>query len=590
MRGKGQRTIPTPLTYSEQEKLSELQLNPLYQGFRDTIKRSKTGLDFNADNFIIAAKKADNLVRTQPTVLDLFGIKFDAQGRDHHIWKGYEPDNLVHRILFYRANPWRFLYDVIGRVNMNDTTQVGTKFLFFTEKQKLYVRDLLDPRVPLLIMSCNRGGSKTWLNAAGACVYQYCVPKVRVAILGGSKQQSQHLYDYFKLFVERSELSRLVDGEVLQSLTRFVHGGYVKALTVSETSVRGLRTDVIFLDEVCEADSRVIKSALPQTLGSANIKIAASSTPHRMVHIFRDWWMDRKYGFKQHHWTAYDCPWITKKSIELLKNIYTEEEFAIECLGQFAAASGAVFTPSAVHSSAELVLLPRTVKEYSWDTDEVLDNEVPIQPVEFFHGIDWGYQHPTVMISGFIANDGYLYIVAAKEMKRWRENDIYEEVLERVKVMPGTVFADSSHIFQNGALRGKLATLDQGLIPVVYRALKSRIVKNCNSWFESKRLRILKEECNTLVMQCLNYSYAEIEESSQEGKIKKIEDDHVDALLNLCWGARGYLNLSSGGAYGKVVDFRNYMNIEGGTEEDDESDKESGEGEYSYLEPLLGKH
>jgi len=558
----GNARHPSSRTYLEQEKISDLTINPLYTDLREYIKRHRLGLDFDAKNFVLSAKKADSLVRQNPAILDRFAIQFRSNGRDHHIWKGYDETNMVHRVLFYRANPWRFLYDVIGRSVLNETTQVGNKFLYFTYKQKKYIRDLLDPRVPLLIMSCNRGGSKTWLNAAGACVYQYSVPKARVVILGGSKDQSQNLYNYFKIFVEKSELSKLVDGEILQSMTKFVHGGHVKALTASEKSTRSLRTDVLFLDEVCEADSRVIKSAFGQLLGTRDIKVAASSTPHRMVHIFRDWWIDKKYGFKKHHWSAFDCPWMTKQSIDSLRNIYTDDEYTIEVLGDFASAHGSVFKSDDVNKAGSLIVLPKEVFAFDWDSSTVSDVKQPLQVVEWFHGVDWGFQHPTVLISGFVGNDGLLYVTKAFGMKRWREEDIMEYIFEEVKDKPGIVYADSSHIFQNNSLREKLIPLGEnsGVVPIVYRAIKTRIVRNANAFFEKRRVKVLKEECSKLLEQCLNYSYAEIKEGTQEGKILKVEDDYVDGFLNMCWGARSYLNITGGsGMMGELVDFRDYI-------------------------------
>lgn len=566
---KGSRR-PTTKTYEEQEKISDLSINPLYNDLKEYIKRHRLGLDFDAKNFILAAKKADNLVRHDPMILDKFAIRFDEEGRDKHVWKGYDENNLVHRVLFYRANPWRFLYDVVGRSVLNETTQVGNKFLYFTKKQKEYIRDLLDPRVPLLIMSCNRGGSKTWLNAAGACVYQYCVPKARVVILGGSKDQSQNLYNYFKIFVERSELSKLVDGEILQSMTRFVHGGYVRALPASEKSVRGPRSDVIFLDEVCEADSRIIKSALPQVLGTKNVKVAASSTPHRMVHIFRDWWVDPSYGFKKHHWNAYECPWMSESSINHLKKIYSDDEFGIEVLGEFRSAEGSVFKEADVLKAGSLIELPEEVSVFDWDTGEFTEHKAPLRPVEWFHGVDWGFQHPTVLVSGFLGNDGMLYIVKAFGMSRWREQDIINYIVEEVRDKPGIVYADSSHIFQNNALREALAPMGEatGVVPIVYRAIKTRIVRNANAFYEKHRVKILKEECRKLIEQSLNYSYAETKEGTQEGKIMKVDDDYVDASLNLFWGARSYLNMT-GAPMSDVVDFRKYLN----EEEKSDSDK-----------------
>lgn len=503
----------------ELEQISET--NELFQSLRNMIRQDISGLDHDFSGWRRAIGEVDTDYRGEPRLIERYRLPLDEK-------RSKMPDKiktLYDRIFFYRANPWKFAEEILSRKVLNITTPAGTSFLQFTPKQKEYLRDLVDPNVPLMIMCCNRGGSKTWLNALGIAVIEYCIPKIKATIIGGSKEQSLNLYNFFSIFVRESQLKYIVKGDILQTHTNFVHGGWVKALAASERSVRGPRPDFLFLDEVCEMESNLLVAALPQVLTASKMKVAMSSTPHKLYHRFRDIWIEyQKYGYKRYHWNAYECPWISEQNINMMKDMYDSNEFRIEVLGEFGSSTGVVFSSESVEYAIWSKPIP---------SDLALSDHS--------HGIDWGYKHPTTSIISGIhigpcpcgKGDDHVWIVDSSGWSRPDEDQLYSLLYDRSKKYDTQTFTDSSHIFQNNKLRSILNEIGLTLHPLTFKKYKDRLISNARNILEKRRIHILKTECHELINQLLQYSYMDSSEQP-----RKENDDYVDGFILSMWPYR----------------------------------------------------
>jgi len=492
-------------------------LNPLYAQLKKDAARENMGLMTDFSKFEYLMKRADRIVTEHPEILEKFYIKVSpVSGKDLRGPK-INKSSLIQTALYYRANPWRFAHEVIGLNVINKTTPRGVVFKHFTYEQKMYLRAVLDMRKPKVIATCNRGGAKTWLNAISIALFEWAVPKVKITILGGSDEQSQNVYNYYRTFVENSELMSLVDGEVMKRLTKFKHGGYVRSLLASEKSAHGPRPDILFLDEVCDADPRIIKGAMPQVLTAREMKIVATSTPHKYIHIFHDWWDSGEWD--RHHWDAYKCPWIPRKNIEAQKKELTEDEIEIWLLGNFASLTGSVYRKDLLRkASSEIREIPKSTFGAV--------------------GVDWGYEHPTCIISGVLGEDGRVYVVDEVGIRHGDMEGINGTIKERCRMVNGDAYVDSSHIFNNQQLASTLSRDTVfSVIPLVYRAVKDGLIHNAKRFLELGRLVIDPSRTPKLIEQLFAYHYKEGTETPA-----KVNDDYHDAFINMLWAFRNVLS------------------------------------------------
>ncbi len=201
--------------------------NELFHSLRTRIKQDQSGLAYDYSQWFDTIYEIDEEYQDYPDIAK-------AYKRDLETDKGGRACNTLRdRILSFRVNPWVFGTEVIGRKILSSTTQRGVTFGTFTTFQKDFLRDLLDPQIPLMIVMCNRGGAKTWCAALAVACAEYCFPKYKVTILGGSEEQSLRLYDFYSKFMD-SDLKHIVKGSIWKKHTEFVHGGWVTALPASQ--------------------------------------------------------------------------------------------------------------------------------------------------------------------------------------------------------------------------------------------------------------------------------------------------------------------------------------------------------------------
>lgn len=138
-----------------------------------------------------------------------------------------------------------------------------------------------------LAVWASRGGGKTCLGAAATVLDMLFKPGIQVRILGGSRDQSDHMYRHLTNMMGAPLLKPLFLTDPTTRRMRLVNGSEVELLAQAETSVRGQRVHKLRCDElelfdrsVWSAAQRVTRSA---TLGGVEVRgtVEAISTFHR---------------------------------------------------------------------------------------------------------------------------------------------------------------------------------------------------------------------------------------------------------------------------------------------------------------------
>jgi hypothetical protein len=502
--------------------------NPILSAMKKAVRRRDLGVDIykipgdvddsTKKSYEKAVWEANELMLTKPSwCYKKFSIYYDKEG-DYggHLQK---PKDLVERIIWYRVNPWKFAHQVIGTEILSRTASAGKPFLKFTWFQKEYLRDLCDPRAKAIHARCNRGGAKTLLASLSLVILAYCIPRYKMAILSGSEEQSLAAYGYVTTFLEASDLKELlVEGTMLRTRTLLKGGGWIKVLPASEKTVRGLRPDLVYLDECCQAEPPIIIAALGCNVHSAQPKTVLTSTPDKLFHPFREIDLDvdgKGADFIRHHWTCYDCPWIDASMIEERKRIMDKNSFRIEMMGEYGVASGTVYDPDTIEFAVKLGLTPY---------NDMHDNPW----IGATMGVDWGWNHPTVCTITQVDPVNMVCWVTRVEGYRYRTTEDMITDMTRLACEYGVtrIYCDSSHPANVRSFKNRVRDFSIPVSSVPFNKYKDQMISNSRNLLEKQRVGICQGRYNSVLAEQLSAYHF------REGKddIEKKEDDYVDSF------------------------------------------------------------
>ncbi len=121
-------------------------------------------------------------------------------------------------------------------------------------------------RYPITVWKASRGlGGKSFLLALLGLVEADTL-KASVSILGGSGEQSANVLKYCTEFWNFENAPRDLLTSDIQRETRLAWGNTIKALTASQTSVRGPHRPRLRLDEIDEMSIKIFDAAMGQTM------------------------------------------------------------------------------------------------------------------------------------------------------------------------------------------------------------------------------------------------------------------------------------------------------------------------------------
>lgn len=403
------------------------------------------------------------------------------------------------------------------------------------------MRDITDFRFPIVMAICNRGGSKTMLTSYSACCMLDNMTNYRVSILSGSAKQASMAYKYCSDVFSLSPMKFKVVGEVTLKRTNLLGGGGIEILAASEKQTRAPRADMVIIDESCSAKSSVLKSVFGQIITAEKFKIVILTTPDNPIHVSKQWWDDwKKIGIIRYHWDAYQCAFIPRKNIELMKRLLDEATFRIEVLGLWTSRSGSVFKYEHImRALCDMADLP------------------PLDYMDrFFIGIDWGDAHETVATVIGLRGDpledtDYWYVY---DQEAWQATDfdliIYGEdqdkpdrkrgILDLAEAYQAESISEQSSAGALGNRRLDSELPDRGLHlrKVSFTGQKHKVIGNARGRLERGRTKIPRK-FKKMITQLTNYKYKMVGDEIKDEYEKK-EDDRVDSFVWGNWGWNPY--------------------------------------------------
>lgn len=404
-------------------------------------------------------------------------------------------------LAFYRQYPVAF---VINELDGNPTTD-----------QAELLQACADLEKKQIILSAGRGAGKSrvvsWIVAWSMACLPDVFEKYSAVILGGSGEQSDIMYDYFKddIYKTKYLLNRLTKDPTKRK-TKF-ESGFVKALTASEKSVRGPHPELLILDEVAAADDEIMRSALPMISGSAHGRIIMLSTPHKMFGLFQEYWSKAKaYEYERFGpWPLTNCHHIDQVWVERMRKQFTPQKFAVEILGQPVEGGALVF-----HDE--------------WIDDCTAKEAFEMNP-NFDHdgGIDWGHVNPTVLqrVQGFIKDKLY-YPGPEMEWQYKLFPKIQLDILWTFRSKRGAKYwADASHIGENQRM------IENGINAeaVSFSVENKQALAELAAYLFWQKKIVLSPDLVTLIEQLKKYHWEQLPGGKE--KLTKEEVDHVEAFL-----------------------------------------------------------
>lgn len=427
-------------------------------------------------------------------------------------------------------------------------------------------------KIGRIIIKAPRGGGKSRVLASIELVLWY-VYDFDIVNLGGSFVQASKVYQYLSEAFYSDLIKPCLQKSIRVETTKKKEFGrgkiYVLAATEKQTRsphVGGqTRGGALFIDEECEAEEDIVKSAIPIVDTANPSVIVRSSTFHTAFGSYQKCWDNAAtMGYKQLTWDCFDVSqlckddcqnvmdratgkvgpcivldyckgkshqsegWIPIEEIRQARREMSAEEFEIEMMGSRPSSASLVYSPSR---------LLECIKPQVFKLDGRGSASV---------GVDWGYGETAITLM----QEQY-----SEEKKKWvkrildaqafnqaKEEEIYNvlEVISKSWSIP--LYLDSSHVFQNQALEGRGATI----YPVNFAMMKDYGINNVKKMMEDGLLEI-PEEFTYFIDQLKNYR-----RNKNTGKPLKLDDHGADSLLSFLDSKKRVLTDNGWTAVGKL--------------------------------------
>jgi hypothetical protein len=407
----------------------------------------------------------------------------------------------------------------------------GIKFSLWYKDPSLFFKDIFnmtphpyqakimrklntDPK-RMLFMAAG-GTGKTKLLAGIALWLTTVYPKYigrpyTVIIISGSDDQARYLYEYCKYGIADSEILKdEVDGDPMQSLTKFKDRSIIRAVPNSLKAIQGKHEDCVIVDEGALAGDFVIQDTLRIVSSTDRDLIIISGTP-TINNVFIEMWEDeKKYdNWERFHWTAADCPSIAKDKLEEAKKL-PPEMWSRFWEGLPYGDEGTLVPIEDLKGAME----DKSSYEISGEHDVVA-------------GLDWGWNHATALVIVQKAKDEVYRVLYSEGWKRENFEDVHDKIEVICRNYHVTrIFADGEDIGENQRLEAR----GLNVVPITFNQNKVQMQTNLRIIFHQKLIKI-PETYQVLIQQLRRYNWS-----------TKINDDSVDALQLALWGAKEEIN------------------------------------------------
>ena len=283
----------------------------------------------------------------------------------------------------------------------------------------------------------------------------------------------------------------------------------------SVDTLRGQAFNFIVIDEVASMRDFWLnwQEVLRPTLTDTRGEVLFCSTPKGFNHFYELYSKDpskppakdieQDPDYKSFHFTTYDNPFIPFEEIEKAKKELPENRFAQEYLADFRKSEGLVY------------------KEFNREKHIFSDKKMAVNQIEKIAGIDWGYEHPSVVLEIVKDYDHNFWV-----MSEWyRTHKTTKEIIEYVAGMKFNA------VYPDPAEPDRLEECERAglnVMEVNKDVLKG--VDTIRNLLKEGKL-FIHNSCRNLINEFETYSYREARKDGQvaEEPLKE-NDDGVDAL------------------------------------------------------------
>lgn len=334
----------------------------------------------------------------------------------------------------------------------------------------------------------------------------------------------------------RRELNPIIKTINESRLELKVKNNYGESLIIlrgweSIETLRGQQYDLIIIDEVASMRNFLLnwQEVIRPTLTDTKGEVLFISTPKGFNHFYDLYnQQDKDKDYKSFHFTSYDNPHIPQEELDKAKLELTEDRFSQEYLADFRKTEGLVY------------------KEFNREKHIFTDEKDIINPSAYFGGIDFGFTHPTAVIS--IKKDYDSRFWVTREYYKTGKTD--EEVADYVAgVGFNYVYPDPENAAAIEVLRRKginIREVSKG---------KDSVRNGINvvrELFKQNRL-FIHVSCINLIFELETYSYPDKKDSPNSPEIPiKETDDAVDALRYALMTSSEAIKTSASAYYPKL--------------------------------------
>lgn len=306
-----------------------------------------------------------------------------------------------------------------------------------------YIWNSFTGQVPECVVWACRNGAKTLSGAIMTFLDTYWNEGLGLRILGGSEDQSDKMYSYYKSIVYLDRFKEYIDAKPTKKRTILKNGSHVEILTQSQTSVRGTHVPILRMDEIDEFSQDIYETAImiASKWKSHKARVEIFSTMHHpygvMKHI-----VDRheEDGRQLYKWCVFDIMEKCTEDRNCSRCLLTDD-----CRGKARKADGYFAIDDAIRYK-------RTLSDERWKSEMLCEEPtrsgriwkdfspsvhvVPYGSLEgkkykrIIVGVDFGHNHPFVAIYIGIDNDGSAYIFREIYEKGWKVTTMTKKLKE----------------------------------------------------------------------------------------------------------------------------------------------------------------
>lgn len=359
------------------------------------------------------------------------------------------------------------------------------------------------------VVNCGRQFGKTTCAVEEMKACAVSASGKNVAYIATTYQQAHDIA--WKTLVDSLAPVTVKTNETKMELLIRAQGGGTSRLVLrgweSVETLRGQKFDFIVVDEVAmmrnfqEGWMEVLRPTLTHTNG----QVLFISTPKGFNHFY-DLYNTNDPDFASFHFTTYDNPHAKREEIEAAKRIMPESQFEQEYMASFKKTQGLVYQ--------------------EFDRDKHLfndDEELEIRDVEKIAGIDFGFTHPTSVLTIKRDKDSNYWVT--NEWFKTKQTDV--QVAEYVasegfhKVYPDPESPSAIQELKNRGVNVREVIKNRD-------SVKSGIDK-VRELLLTGRLKVHKR-CVNLIQEFETYAYPDTMNNKNDENPLKENDDALDSL------------------------------------------------------------